>query len=99
MRLTKVSAKSLVSSIPSTCKQLLKLVYEYASGPCIPNVSIQIISRSISYDIMEEHHTPLLARCSFRELIEYVEIALVLHLTNNASLLEQVIGDLGADWF
>ena len=99
MRPTKVSAKSLVSSIPSTSRQLLKLVYEYASGPCIPNASIEILSRCTLYDRTEEYHTPLLARCGFRELVEYVEIALVLDLSNHASLLEQVIGDLGTDWF
>ena len=47
---------------------------------------------------MEEHLTPLLGRCGFSELIENVEITFVLNLTNHASLLKQIIGDLCANW-
>jgi hypothetical protein len=46
-----------------------------------------------------KYPTPLLGRCSFRELIKDVEITFVLNLANHARLLQQVIGDLGAYWF
>jgi hypothetical protein len=38
--------------------------------------------------------TPLLVGCSFGELVEYVEVALVAYLTNYTALLEEVVGDL-----
>ena len=41
--------------------------------------------------------TTLLVRGSFRELVEYVEIALVLHLTNDACLLQQVVRNLSTN--
>lgn len=47
---------------------------------------------------VEKYPTPLLGRCGFRELIKNVEISFVLNLTNHASLLQQIIGDLGANW-
>jgi hypothetical protein len=47
---------------------------------------------------VEKFPTPLLGRRSFRELIKDVEITFVLDLTNHAPLLQQVIGDLSANW-
>jgi hypothetical protein len=47
---------------------------------------------------VEKYPTPLFGRRSFRELIKDVEITFVLNLTNHARLLQQVIGDLSANW-
>ncbi len=47
---------------------------------------------------VEKYPTPLLGRCSFRELIKDVEVTFVLNLANHARLLQQVISDLSTNW-
>ena len=44
-------------------------------------------------------HTTLCVRGRLRELVEYVKITLILHLTHYTGLLQQIVRDLGTNRF
>lgn len=82
--------------MPCTSKQLLTLVYAYASGPCNPYASDP---SSVFYNLTEHNElTSLRVGRALGELIKNMEVSLVLHLAYDTTFLEQIVCDLSTYW-